>query len=363
MRYSIYALALVVSSMGWTGCGKDNASDQAKLGNPYQPNPPTVTGGDTLSANKNFATLQQRFSSAVISPTPWATYWWPYSTNGIENAARKYDAARSSGAAAWERGQHGTGLGNIADWWGHCNGWAAAALLVPEPRSPLAINGINFDVADRKALLSEVFLEVTGDFLGTRVDDPNDFSSEAFRDVLPAQFYLMLAHVMGNQNRGLIIDRYTGYQVWNYPLAAYRNEPITREDYLGPDPRFPNIHRVNVTTKVWWPSPNVDPSVLTPLFDINNPDPIFESRTLRYELWLNGPIEFDGAGNMTSSGNVILTTENGRAAGGEWKNGSLQRENSHPDFIWVPTGPAAASGYKNPQLDDQWVISNMAGSR
>ncbi|MBY0472151.1 hypothetical protein K2X30_13370 [bacterium] len=359
LSLALLLIALLSSLIGGCGKGSGQSDGSADPRNPYQPNPSGGVG--TLEANKNLAILQQRFSSAVISPTPWATYWWPYTTNGIEAAAAKYDAVRSSGAAAWERGHHGQGLGDVADWWGHCNGWAAAALLTPEPRSSTAVNGVTFGIGDRKALLSETFLEVTGDFLGTRVEDPNDFSSEAFKDVHPAQFYLMLTHLMGNQKRGVIIDRYTGYQVWNYPLVAYATEPIRANDYLGADPRFPDVHRVNVTTTIWWPNPNVDPDVLTPSFSPSNPDEIFESRTLKYELWLDAAPKFDGSGKLISSGDIILSKEAGRVVGGQWKNGSLPAANSHPDFMWVPTGYSQASGYKNPQLDDAWVVSNMSG--
>ena len=39
-------------------------------------------------------------------------------------------------------------------WAGHCNGWAAAALLEPEPTAPVTRAGVDFSVADLKGLLS-----------------------------------------------------------------------------------------------------------------------------------------------------------------------------------------------------------------
>lgn len=355
----VFALIILVA-----GCGGNSAEPQARrspdgTAAPY----PDVQGdtgdGGTSSGNKNFATLMRRHSSAVINPAPWAGYWFPYSTNGVASAASKYDQATGQGAASWERGNHGLGLGEVADWWGHCNGWAAAATLVPEPREPRTIEGIVFDVADRKALLTEMFMEVTGDFLGSRVNNPGDFGSSDFEDVHPAQFFLVVTSIMGSQGRSVIVDRYTGHEVWNHPLVAYSTQPVTPADYLGPDPRFPNVHRVNVTTTMYWVEDNVEPDTLTPAFDPANPAPVFQSRELRYELWLDAPPVFDASGQIQSSGDVILTTQGNVTAGGEWKNSSLASVNSHPDYIWIPTAAAASSGYKNPRLDDGWVSSNM----
>lgn len=340
-----------------SGCGGDNADESVDGEIPY-PEVPSGSGGGTLSATKNFAFLQSRFSSAVINPAPWAGFWFPYSSNGIATAASKYDAANpgSQGAANWERGRHGQGLGDVADWWGHCNGWAAAAMLTSEPREAKAVGGQTFGIGDRKALLSEIFMEVTGDFLGNRVDDPSDRSSAAFRDITPAQFFIMLTNVMGSQKRTFILDRFTGHEVWNHPMVAYVSAAVTPDDYLGPDPEFPNVHRVNMTTEIYWVDDNVSPDVTTPAFDPSNPAGVFKSRTLKYELWLDGPVEFDAAGNMTRSGDVILTST---GAGGQWKNGGLPANNSHPDYMWIPTGPAPSSGFKNPNLSESWVLSNM----
>lgn len=350
----LFVLILVLLA---SGCGEDKAQSAAENTVPY-PDVPSGSGGGVLNANKNFAFLQNRFPSAVINPAPWAGFWWPYQSNGIASAAAKYDSANadSNGAASWERDRHGQGLGDVADWWGHCNGWAAAAMLTPEPRSTKSVGGQNFDISDRKALLTETFMEVTGDFLGTRVNSPDDRSSNAMRDITPAQFFLMITNVMGARGRAFVMDRFTGHEVWNHPTVAYLNAPVTREDYIGADPEFPNVHRVNVSTKIFWVKDNVDPDITTPAFDFNAVADVFESRTLRYEVWLDAAPQFDAQGKLTASGDVILTSS---GVGGEWKNGSLPLVNSHPDYMWIPTGSARSSGFKNPNVNDAWVFSNM----
>lgn len=338
-------LALLLACASGSGCGPAHAQHASEL---------------NAGATKNLAYLQQNYASSVVSTVPWAGSWWPYSSDGISSATAKYDAVTFGSATRWEHANHGTGRHGVPDWFGHCNGWAAAAILSREPQGTRSIGGQDFSVADRKALLSETYMEVSGDFIGTRVEDPSDFSSEAFNDVWPAQMLLVLTSVVGAQKRAVGFDRNTGYQVWNQPLVAYVNEKIKPEDYLGPDPDYPNIYRVNMTTTLYWVSDNVEPDIATPGFDVNNPASVFESRTLSYELWVDAPLQFDSGGNLTASGDVILTTQNGHTSGGIWKNGNLPLVESHPDYMWIPTGPAPSSGFKNPQLDDAWVLSNMA---
>lgn len=338
----------------------------------------------------NLAELQKAHSRAVLTPQPWAGYWWPYVGGGIGSSWRdaaglspadKYDQAyknflRSKGKdigkyepmADWERGRHGPGLASVASWWGHCNGWAAAALMIAEPTVPKTIDGVTFEVRDQKALLAESWMEFSGDFLGHRVEDEHDFSSGAFWDVVPAQFHLLLTNVMGKENRGIIIDRYTGVEIWNQPLVAYAIDPIRKEDDLGEHPDFPGVYRVNVTARIWWANDNVRPDDVTPVFDFDRlqnefADAYFPGRVLHYELWLDGPLEFDASGALTRSGDILVTHEGERYVGGVWKNGTNPAAliHSHPDYMWVPFGIQKSSGYKNPRIDDAWVREHIGG--
>jgi hypothetical protein len=344
--HQAYPLPFLAATLALaTGCGGSSKAPTASMN----------MVGDT----KNLAYLHSHALSGVIDPPPWAGYWWPYTTDGISDAATKYDAVNGTSATAWEYNNHGSGLPNALDWWGHCNGWAAAALLVPEPKGKKSASGLTFEIRDRKALLSEVFMEVTGDFLGTRVTDPDDTTSDAFLDLVPAQFYLAFTNLVGLQHRAVVIDRYTGWQVWNQPVVAYFHEPIRPEDYLGVAPGTTNVHRVNVTTEIWWSDDNVDPDVLTPSFNRDAPAGVFQSRTLRYELWLDGPPQFDAKGNLVSSGDVILTKDGTHVVGGQWKNAGLPLVNSYPDYLWIPNASAPSSGFKNPSIDDRWVLNYL----
>lgn len=380
---------LLTFCLALAGCGKNSKSqgllDVNQSGSLIRPMAKRV---------KNLAELQKFHSSAILSPQPWVGYWWPYVGSGIANGLRdpenlspadKYDAAykrflRSQGkstenyqaAADWERAYHGPGLAHVASWWGHCNGWAASALMIPEPDGPKIIQGVRFDVRDQKALLAESWMEFSGDFLGNRVDSDTDFSSAAFWDVVPAQFHLLLADVVSRQNLGIILDRYTGQEIWNQPLVAYQIEKITKSDYLGAHPSYPSIFRVNVTAKIWWASDAVAPDEITPKFDFDRlgdefNDYFFPGRVLRYELWLDGPVVFDENGEMTESGDILVMDagEGDHYVGGVWKNGINPAAliHSHPDYMWRPFGLQRSTGYKNPRIDDGWVRQNIGGAR
>jgi hypothetical protein len=316
----------------------------------------------------NLASLQRRYAKGVADPVPWAGYWWPYEKNGV--ARRDHDREGLSpldrlemvvGAdgwiSGWETSSHGFDTGG-PDWWGHCNGWATAAIMEPEPRRSRTINGVHFSVADLKGILSEFWMESGSDTIGTRVWDEGDVSSYAFWDVIPADFHLFLTNIVGRQHRTAIIDRFTGAEVWNQPLVGYQVEPIRPDDYLGPDPEYPDLYRVNITTTIWWADDEVEPNAVTGKFKWQD-DESFTKRTLRYELWLDAPPRFDAKGNLVSSGDIVVT-ENG--FGGVWKNGSDPEflVDTHPDFIWLPLSYASSSGYKNPNLNDDWVGQNIS---
>lgn len=318
-------------------------------------------------AEKNLAVLQRDFPEGVASPQPWAGYWWPYGEGGVNNT-KYYRKGKSPAEAAdlalgqsdwisgWEHANHGLGLSDAYHWWGHCNGWAASSVMEREPRESVWVSGVEFSVGQRKALLAELWMESVSDFVGERVTNWDDFESPDFWDVTPAQFYLLLTNVMGRQRQSIIVDKSTGIEVWNHPLVAYETRPISRDDYLGADPKSPSIYRVAMETTLWWPRAIGMPGFVTPRFRWQS-NYFFSKRTLRYELWVDAPLEFNESGQLVSSGQVILEDKKS----GRWMNGSTRDAlvNSHPDFMWIPVRPAKSTGRKNPRLDDKWVLDNI----
>ncbi len=373
MRVAGLLLTIFIATQVIEGCGTSKSSREGAGIAPTE----ALTQLSALNV-RNLAELQRYHARAVVQPQPWAAYWWPYVGSGIANGWRdpdnlapadKYDRAYRpvhEPLADWERARHGPGLANVASWWGHCNGWAAAALMVSEPRVPKIINGVTFEIRDQKALLAESWMEFSGDFIGNRVDDEKDMSSAAFWDVVPAQFHLVLTNIVSKQNHGLILDRHTGHEIWNQPLVAYEISPVLRDDYLGPHPAYPDIYRVNITARIWWANDNISPDEITPPFDMSLlhdefADHFFPGRKLRYELWLDGPVEFDEQGSMIKSGDILVTRRGDTYVGGAWKNGlnPALLAHTHPDYMWVPFAQQHSSGYKNPRIDDQWVRMNI----
>src|SRR5207302_643581 len=162
------------------------------------------------------------------------------------SAAAKYDQAHGpSGAQSWELGHHGTTVPGLQNWWGHCNGWAAAAVLFGEPHATVPVAGTAFGIADQKSLLSEIAMEVDAGFFG-----------------------------------------------------------------------------VVVKNTIWWARDDVPGDFQTQAFSFNDSDS-FESRELRYEVWVDQPVVFDSSGKITSAGNVILSRSGGTVIGGAWRNGNL----------------------------------------
>ena len=277
---------------------------------------------------------------------------------------------------------HGTSQFGIEGWFGHCNAWAAAAIMEPEPRFSTTVDGIEFTAGDVKGYITELYMEISSTFYGSRNGYHEDAKSREaidFQDVTPAAFHILFADMVGNKDKGFVIDRYTGSQVWNQPVRAYRSnvEPLyegttglEREvvytKYGNSTPSLDErgtqtVYPVLVTTTIHWMSDGVPHEELTSeSINDNIDDDTFKSssdissmwnhqvevRTLTYELWLDRP----------------MTDGNARIVGdGAWQHGSASNYTSlHPDFIWVPTANVNNyRDYENPHIDYDKVVSEL----
>jgi hypothetical protein len=375
--------------LGLNSCGKPESTQQSDLVPVETPAPeatpePTVTpvvdtelpypplpGSRDYQGERNFAKIIKQFAKGQPARQPWAGSWWPYAANGIAagrgggSPAGKYDAARGwrNKAQSWEVAHHGKSDPKQPGWAGHCNGWSAASALFPEPVKDQTLGNIVFTVADQKALLTEACMEVDSDFYGNRVDLGNDYSTKKIDDVFPNQFFLILTNFMGKLRQTVLLDQYTGSQVWNQPVAGYMFEMPTRADYLDPipNPDFQKIYRINVTATVWWASDGVDAGVITHAFNFQMNDPHFEHRVLKMELWLDGPVEFDAEGkNVVKSGDVVMARQGDFVVGGAWKGDvALSTGWGHPDYMWVPYAVLKPTDYGNPHVDIEWIKNHV----
>ena len=367
MNMKWIVIGLFIGMGIFSGCGAPDAD-------------PSNADGAQAAATKNFAYLINHYQQGKTTPTPWAGYWWPYSSNGIATGgfgsgaspAGKYDAARggTTHAQDWEAKNHGSKTPKLEQWWGHCNGWCAASALFPEPHAPAKVNGITFQVADIKAILSEAAMEAGADYYGERMKDDNP-GNPAYHDTIPAQYFLVLTNYIGRLNQGVLIDRYTGYQVWNQPLAGYRFEYPKASDYLGPDPANPGVYRIMLTSKMWWMEDGVPPDVQTGQFDYDETQMVYNGtqicsvRELKMELWLDGPVVFDSSGRISSSGDVVVTRKNNVLYGGDWRMGEGYFVDAWPDYMWVPYSVIPSPDrdkddpYGNPEIDIDWVRQHI----
>ena len=303
-------------------------------------------------------------------------------TQEIEDAKAALPQVDVDTAVEFEVLNHGNGTEGVEGWWGHCNAWAAAAILDPEPRHPTTVGGIEFVAADVKAYLTEAWMEHRSSFFGSRANhDPTSESDMdvAYKDVTPAAFHIYFADQLGNKDKSFVIDRYTGSQVWNQPIRAYqtRIEPLYEGDtperrrivqttygWRGEgqerDLGEKEVYPVLVTTTIHWITDGLPHDALT-VENINDVDDEsefadawtirrkyddqVEVRTLTYELWLTRPLGDDDA-------EII--------GDGVWKHANPTGNQNHPDFMWQPLaqGPARRD-YENPYIPYERIVAEI----
>jgi hypothetical protein len=123
----------------------------------------------------------------------------------------------------------------IPTWWGICHAWAPAAILLPEPKHEVVMNGVTFKVQDIKALLTLVHDRTTTKFVSLRCDSldsanqitfdkygrPNGASANC-KDTNPGTFHVLMTNYLGKQRASFVYDRTWDGEVWNQPLRGYR---------------------------------------------------------------------------------------------------------------------------------------------
>ncbi|KAJ3091686.1 hypothetical protein HK102_013819 [Quaeritorhiza haematococci] len=218
----------------------------------------------------------------------------------------------------------------IPTWFGICHAWAPAALLEPEPRCPINVNGVTFRVADIKALMTQMYDKsgIRTVFGGNRCNDVTPtrdaygrYKSFACRDVTPDYWHILMTNAMGRFNTSFVADVTASAEVWNHPMTAMRIERLQQinlqqgaqliDPSLTSYPFNPNARSLAyVVMRIWY---TVETEQDGPLVETGLVDQYFTRyKDLTYLLELDG------------SNNII---------GGEWLGKSKQ---DHPDFIYLP---------------------------
>jgi len=131
---------------------------------------------------------------------------------------------------AWELLNHWSPAGS--GWFGHCNGWAAAAILNHEPREMKTFESewtgsvqgasdrdftIELSTADQKGWLSETNYSGLSNFFGARYNDEED----DVNDLSPKAVLHILSTYIKQRGVPLVFDTTATDQVWNFPAWSY----------------------------------------------------------------------------------------------------------------------------------------------
>jgi hypothetical protein len=270
---------------------------------------------------------QPPLASGDADPTPWSGWWWPafdgvgptlFAPGGPLDKYDQYVQATGAGDPStrdWER-QHLYFPGT--PWAGHCNGFAAAALLEPEPTAPVTVLGITFAVADLKGLLVDYHF-----------GDAAEWSYGQDSDLDPADLQRMLLTWMGQKGHGFVLTYdLGGGEVWSYPV--YRFDSQWRAD-----PAVVGLW--HVTTTLWMADMDVSASFIG-----TQAYPSQTGKVLTYDL-TGDPRQPD--------------------AGGSWTGASTSGRFAHPARIWYPKAEVRnpVGNLTSPGLDRQTLANILAG--
>lgn len=100
----------------------------------------------------------------------------------------------------------------VPNWYGHCNGWAAASMRHAEPQKSVVRNGVVFTSADIKGMLAELYMYSKSQSLGGD-------EKEAMN---PGMLHLSLANWIGRQSHPVAMESALGEPVINFPIYAYK---------------------------------------------------------------------------------------------------------------------------------------------
>ena len=265
-------------------------------------------------------------------------------------------------------------------WWGHCNGWAAAAILTNEPREEVEVDlgdgKVTFTTADLKGLITESHYSTRSQFYGERYNDEEDDVS----DLTPKNFHQLISFFIDELGVPMVFDTTATEAVWNFPAYAYKLEVSEVEDE---GPQKINVNTADAATLSWLngmddamaqaivdyrydngPFQNLEDIILIDSIseeafnqfkDAITLDPAQRTFKVKAEVTLTtdgvDPDYLDGdePKNFLDHWTYTLKTDaDGLVVGGEWKD-----DKDHPDFAWIPyhnTSRRETGGSENPFL-------------
>jgi subtilisin-like proprotein convertase family protein len=198
-------------------------------------------------------------------------------------------------------------------WYGHCDGWAAAAILDPEPTTNLLAGGVQFTVGDRKGILTSWHTEggyatLWGTIYASSQDDVND--------IYPYDFITVLIQHIVNQGMGVIADLTQTDEIWNYPIYGYDLTQLTSN----------SNGKAEFRCKIYFASDGVVPNFVGTKTG---------TKTLEFSCGV------DTNGNFAPGDSSWLRTSG----------------QDHPDFLWFPAPLSLVNPKRNQGLAKEHVLA------
>ena len=193
---------------------------------------------------------------------PYPDTYWPMVDDGIAvewmpgqpSPLAKFVGLTAPGsveqAIAWEVERHGSKVPNVADWFGHCPGWVAAATLNKPVTGPVwvkkgasglekceagAAGCTRFEIGDVNAIAAEIHEGAVSRFIGARCDtDPTDIQRDEFGRIVrngtgckglnAGAMLIVMGNLLKMQQKPFAIDAQNEFntaQIWNQPAYRY----------------------------------------------------------------------------------------------------------------------------------------------
>ncbi len=156
-------------------------------------------------------------------------------SNGDRTACTTDSQCNSSLGEACAKRDGQTSGRCIPTWWGICHAWSPAAILLPEPKHEVTMNGVLFKVQDIKALVTLAHDSTNTKFVSLRcdaLDSANEITFDKYgrpngasancKDTNPGTFHVLMTNYLGKQRASFVYDRTWDSEVWNQPLRGYR---------------------------------------------------------------------------------------------------------------------------------------------
>lgn len=289
----------------------------------------------------HFESLGDKIKSGEIELTQEAIQsWGPLEKYDLYMVANKLGGSRYDawGATQWELENQWNPGG--PGWWGHCNGWAAAAILTEQPTEPISVSiptepltgeqgelTLTFEPGDLKAISSLSYYSSRSHFYGQRYNG----EEQNVDDLEPHIFHRIITYYIGQEKFPLVFDTTATEEVWNFPAYAYDMTIVEQTDFEGLDGRQDVTRAFDVVIDVKLGTDGVDEDYVAE--DLTTQEHITETWTY-----------------------TLYTDDNGRAKHGVWTGdsaGDAASDPKHPDFAWVTyanNDTFAWRSNENPQL-------------